>query len=202
MTGWVSQPLALTCQLRAATLPVVDDDRDQLPPPPDPTETVPTVAARSPATLVSPTAPLEASEPTDGVDLAALSIAGITKRRVGWAAALLVAAWIVVIFAKQTGEATEAAKRVDQIESENAALVAEVTALEEELRLIEQPAYVAQQARGYGLGTNKEIPFTLDSSVKAPGPNAAGSASGRLGAEAERVTPLESWLSLLFGPLD
>jgi cell division protein FtsB len=139
---------------------------------------------------------------TDGIDLSALSIGGITRRRAGWVAAVLVAAWIVVIFAKQTGEATLAAQRADQIAAENAALVAEVEALESELRLIEQPAYVAHQARGYQLGTSKEIPFSLAPTVKAPGPNSPGSASGRLGAEEERITPLESWLSLLFGPLD
>jgi cell division protein FtsB len=177
----------------------VDDERDA-PPPLDPTGDVPPASPARPATVIT-TGP-EAPEPTDGVDLSVLSIGGITRRRAGWVAAILVAAWIVVIFAKQTGEASQAAQRAEQIAAENAALVAEVAALEEELQLIERPAYVQQQARGYQLGTPKEIPFSLAASVKAPGPNAPGSASGRLGAEAERTTPLESWLSLLFGPLD
>jgi hypothetical protein len=43
------------------------------------------------------------------------------------------------------------------------------------------------------------VPFTLDPSVPAPGPDAPGSAALRLGAS-DRLTPLESWLSLLFGP--
>jgi cell division protein FtsB len=135
----------------------------------------------------------------DGIDLSSLSIAGITKRRVGWACAALVAAWVVVIFARQAGEGAAAAARADQIARDNASLAAEVASLEHELQLIERPAYIAQQARGYDLGTDKEIPFTLDPSVPTPGPDAPGSASTRVGAGEQRVTPLESWLSLLFG---
>jgi cell division protein FtsB len=139
---------------------------------------------------------------TDGVDLSSLSIAGITRRRVGWIAASLLSAWIIVVFARQAAEASTAANRADEIARENVALVAEIDALEGELEVIERPAYVAQQARGYRLGSPKEIPFTLDPSVASPGPNAPGSASVRIGAQEERATPLESWLSLLFGPTD
>jgi cell division protein FtsB len=135
----------------------------------------------------------------DGIDLSSLSIAGITRRRVGWVCAALIAAWIVVIFARQASEGAAAAARADQIARDNAALAAEVASLEHELQIIERPAYIAQQARGYDLGTDKEIPFTLDPSVPTPGPDAPGSASTRVGADEQRVTPLESWLSLLFG---
>ena len=136
----------------------------------------------------------------DGIDLSTLSIAGITKRRVGWVCAALISAWILVIFARQASEGAAAAARADQVARDNAALAAEVASLEHELQLIERPAYIAQQARGYDLGTDKEIPFTLDPSVPTPGPDAPGSASTRVGAEEQHVTPLESWLSLLFGP--
>jgi len=53
---------------------------------------------------------------------------------------------------------------------------------------------------GYRFGDAKEIPFTLDPSVPAPVDGAPGSASVRLGAAIDRQTPLESWLSILFGP--
>jgi cell division protein FtsB len=139
---------------------------------------------------------------SDGIDLSSLSIAGITKRRVGWVCAALVAAWIVAIFARQASDGANAAGRADQVARDNAALEAEVAALERELQLIKKPAYIAQQARGYYLGGADEIPFTLDPSVPRPGPDAPGSASTRVGADEERVTPLESWLSLLFGPAD
>jgi cell division protein FtsB len=138
----------------------------------------------------------------DGIDLSSLSVAGITKRRVGWLCATLAAAWVVAMFARQASEGAAAATRADQVAAENAALAAEVAALEHELRLIQRPSYVSQQARAYGLGHGNEIPFTLDASVPSPGPNAPGSASTRVGADEDRVTPLESWLSLLFGPAD
>ncbi len=136
----------------------------------------------------------------DGIDLSALSIAGITRRRVGWAAAGLLSVWIVIVFARQAGEAATASTRADQIATDNAALAAEVASLKRELRIIERPAYIAQQAHAYGLGSPEEIPFILDPSVPDPGPEAPGSAALRVGAIDDRPTPLESWLSLLFGP--
>jgi cell division protein FtsB len=134
------------------------------------------------------------------VDLSALSVAGITRRHVGWVAAGLISVWIVVIFARQVGEASAAGNRATQLAADNAALAAEVQALEHEVAFIVRPEYVAQQARAYRFGAAKEIPFTLDASVPAPVDGAPGSASVRLGARDTRQTPLESWLSLLFGP--
>ena len=136
----------------------------------------------------------------DGIDLSSLSVAGITRRRVGWAAAALMSAWIIIVFARQAGEAASASSRVDEIARDNAALAAEVASLENELAIIERPAYISQQARAYGVGTPQEIAFTLDPSVPDPGPDAPVSASLRVGAREDRSTPLESWLSLLFGP--
>lgn len=173
------------------------DDRRALPPtdPPEPRHTPGAEA---------PSAPVVAPEAVgnDGIDLSSLSVAGITKRRVGWVAVAFVAAWIVVIFARQASDGAAAAAKADQVAADNAALAAEVAALEHELKLIQRPAYVSQQARAYRMGNSNEIPFTLDPSVPSPGPDAPGSASARVGADEERVTPIESWLSLLFGPAD
>lgn len=147
----------------------------------------------------------QAGDPTTpawNVDLAGLTVAGITRRRVGWVAAAFVSVWIVVVFARQVGDATSAANRAAQMAVDNAALAGEVLALEGELDLIVQPAFVGLQARGHGLGAPREIPFTLHPSVPAPADGAPGSASVRLGADDDRRTPLESWLSLLFGPGD
>jgi cell division protein FtsB len=142
----------------------------------------------------------DASESAEPVDLSGLSIAGISRRHVGWLAAGLISVWIVVIFARQVGDASAAATRATQLATDNAALAAEVQALENEVALIVKPAYVGQQARAYRFGGAREIPFTLDPSVPAPVDGAPGSASVRLGAQQSRQTPLESWLSLLFGP--
>jgi cell division protein FtsB len=179
------------------------DDRRALPP------TDPRHSERSDDETMapSPTPALPEGAPaddaiSDGIDLSSLSIAGITKRRIGWLCAALAAAWIVAIFARQASEGASAASRADDVARDNAALAAEVAALEQELAMIQRPAYIHQQAHAYGLGGPNEIPFTLDPSVPSPGPNAPGSAATRVGADAEQVTPLESWLSLLFGPAD
>jgi cell division protein FtsB len=138
--------------------------------------------------------------PRDRIDLSAISIAGISRRHVAWLAAGLISAWIVVIFARQVGEASAAANRATQLAADNVALAAEVQSLESEVALIVRPEYVAQQARGYRFGGPHEIPFTLSPAVAPPVDGAPGSASVRLGARDDRQTPLESWLSLLFGP--
>ena len=83
---------------------------------------------------------------------------------------------------------------------DNRALAAEVASLEQELQVIEKPAYIAQAARAYRIGTEREVPFTLDSSVPSPAADAPGSAALSLGARDRSMTPLESWLSILFGP--
>ncbi len=136
------------------------------------------------------------------VDLTGLSIAGITRRRVGWVAAGLVSIWIVIAFARQVGDAGAAANRATQLAEDNAALAAEVQSLQNEVDLIVRPEYVALAARGAGLGEPHEIAFSLSPSVPAPVDGAPGSASVRLGASSDRQTPIESWLSLLFGPSD
>jgi hypothetical protein len=140
--------------------------------------------------------------PVGRVDLAGLSIVGITRRRVGWTSTAFLALWIVVVFARQVGDAQAASNRAVKVAADNQALAGEVQALETELNLIVRPEYVAIEARGVGLGNPREIPFTLDPSVPSPVDGAPGSASVRLGATADRRTPLESWLSLLFGPTD
>jgi hypothetical protein len=136
----------------------------------------------------------------DGLDLSSLSIAGITRRRVGWLTAGLVSVWIVVIFARQAADTATAGARVDQMTDDNRALAAEVASLEKELQTIEQPAYIALAARSYRVGSEREVPFTLDPSVPAPGADAPGSAALALGARDRSISPLESWLAILFGP--
>ena len=149
------------------------------------------------------------SDPIDGAldeapagrpDLSAIPVAGITPRRLASVLAALVAIWIVIVFARQAGETSEASARVSELEVSNTQLAADVVALEAELRLIQRPAYISQQARRYSLGKAKEVPFRLAADAPPLAPDAPGSAAARLGEAAPRVTPLESWLSLLFGP--
>ena len=155
-----------------------------------------------PAAVTTPEPDDAAPDAGQRVDLSGLSVAGITRRRVGWAAAGLVAAWIVVLFARQVGDAQAASNGAVQLAADNAALSDEVASLQSELDLIVRPQYVGLEARAHRFGSPREIPFTLDPSVPAPVDGAPGSASARLGAANDRQTPLDSWLSLLFGPSD
>jgi cell division protein FtsB len=134
------------------------------------------------------------------LDLTGLTVAGLTRRRVAFLAAAFVAAWIVILFARQVGQASEATQHLRDLDAGNQALTAQVASLERELELIQRQEYILQAARGYGLGRGREIPFTLRPGAPQIPPNAPGSASVRLGATDNTQSPLESWLSLLFGP--
>jgi hypothetical protein len=78
----------------------------------------------------------------------------------------------------------------------------EVAAMERELDSIARQRFVEQQARAYRVGGAREIPFALAPDAPPLAENAPGSAAVRLGAEADSVSPLERWLTVLFGPSD
>jgi len=135
-------------------------------------------------------------------DLASLPIAGFTRRRLGGIVAGVLAAWIVIMFARQVNEAAAASIRVDALITANAEVRARVSALDRERDLIARQRYLEQQARAYGLGLPREIAFTLDPGAPPLPEDAPGSASVRLGASGDGVEPLERWLTILFGPSD
>jgi cell division protein FtsB len=134
------------------------------------------------------------------VTLDGLSIAGITRRRAAFVLLALVTIWIVAVFVRQVGDASAATARADGIRSDNVELSATVASLQAELGLIQQQQYIEQQARGYGLGTTQERPFALAPDASPLASDAPGSAAVRLGATVQPRSPLETWLSLLFGP--
>lgn len=168
--------------------------------PDDALATSPSRAA--PDTFADPDAVDGVAEAIGGPDLAALPIAGITRRRMAGVVGGLLAAWIIIVFARQVGEASAATTRADDIAAGNVARQAQVAAFERELDLIARQRYVEQQARGYGLGTSREIPFSLAADAPTLPPDAPGSASVRLGADSGRASPVERWLTVLFGPTD
>ncbi len=134
-------------------------------------------------------------------DLAALPIVGITRRRAAILLGALLAGWIIILFARQVSEASAATGRAETMVADNAARRSEIAGLERELQRIQQQRFVVQQARGYGLGGQKEIAFSLAANAPSLPPDAPGSAGVRVGAGSSG-TPLESWLTLLFGPGD
>lgn len=136
-----------------------------------------------------------------GPDLAALPIAGISQRRMATLLGALVAVWIIVLFARQVGDASAASARAEAIMADNATRHAQVAALDRELARIQQSRFVLLQARAYGLGGHNEIAFTLDPGAPPLPSDAPGSAGLRVGAPAT-LSPLERWLTLLFGSGD
>jgi cell division protein FtsB len=133
-------------------------------------------------------------------DIDTLPVPGITRRRVAFVIAAVFSAWVVVVFARQVSEAAAATSRADDAVVANAALTAEVAALQRELDLVQARPYILQQARAHGLGKEKEIPFTLADDAPPLPADAPGSAAQALGASQDRSSPLDTWLRLLFGP--
>jgi cell division protein FtsB len=123
----------------------------------------------------------------------------ITRRRVALLVGGLVALWLVGVFARQVGEAATAASQADQMRVRNAAMQRDVTSLEQELKLVKQPAYSAEMARAYLLGTPREIPFALDPNAPPLPADAPGSAGIKPQSEAKATSPLDLWLQTLFG---
>ena len=132
--------------------------------------------------------------------LTAIGIAGLTRRRVAWILGLVLTAWIVVLFARQVGDASAKAAEADAARDANAQMAGSVAALQRELALVQRQEYIEQQAHGLGLGSEKDHPFAIAPNAPPLAANAPGSAAVRLGASPHDDSPLESWLSLLFGP--
>lgn len=165
---------------RPTDSPPLDDDAPEVAP-----DASPTTASR----LAAP-------------DLTTLPIAGITGRRMAIALGVLLAVWIVLMFARQVGDAAAASSHADALVISNAQQASRVAALSRELQQIQRQQYIDQEARAYGLGKTREIAFTLDPNAPSLPPDAPGSASVRLGSEVDDGSPLDHWLTLLFGASD
>jgi transcriptional antiterminator Rof (Rho-off) len=122
-----------------------------------------------------------------------------TRRRLALLVAGLFALWLVGVFARQVGEAASASAQADQMRARNEAMKLDVAGLDLELKLIKQPSFASQMARGYLLGSAAEIPFTLDPKAPALPANAPGSVGIRTEAPVKGASPLDSWMQVLFG---
>lgn len=158
------------------------------------------LSLRLPARVVD-SPPKEAVPPqVTEAALKALPIAGLSRRRAGWAAGVLISLWIVAVFARQVGQASAVAARADEVRAENAALSAQVVALQHERAIVQERSFIEFQARAFGLGNMHDQRFVLAANAPLLPPDAPGSASVRLAPEPTPQTPLDSWLALLFGP--
>jgi hypothetical protein len=133
-------------------------------------------------------------------DLSGLPIAGIGRRQLALILGAVATVWIVVLFARQIGDASAASTRAEDLAAANETLRDDIAGYRRELALIQRQEYVLIQARGYGLGKGREIPFSLAPDAPPLPPDAPGSASVRVGSDVGQATPFERWMELLFGP--
>jgi hypothetical protein len=139
-------------------------------------------------------------EPRPRPSLDGFSLAGITRRRMGWLVVAFLSAWIVLVFARQVADTAAKGAEAERARTANAEVAQNVVDLQRELVLIQQQAFITQQAHGLGLGVERDHAFVLAPDAPPLADDAPGSAAVRLGGPAERPSPLESWLSILFGP--
>lgn len=144
-------------------------------------------------------APPQDEAPVRRLDPASLP-SPISRRRAAIVAAGLVAAWLLIAFGRQVGDASAASARAAELRASNAGLRADLAALQADLLRVESDQYIGVAAREYGLGKRHEIPFTLAADAPTLAPDAPGSAALRVGGEDVSRSPLEAWLDLLFGP--
>ncbi|HSK52794.1 MAG TPA: hypothetical protein VLA44_08570 [Clostridia bacterium] len=133
-------------------------------------------------------------------DLSALPIAGLGRRQVAMLLGAILAVWIIAVFARQVGDASAASDRAQVLVSSNEELRRDINAYRRELEFIQRQEYILQQARGYGLGAAREVPFSLAADAPPVAADAPGSAAVRVGADTDESSPLDHWLELLFGP--
>ena len=149
-------------------------------------------------------APADASATPDEsgkrrLDPATLPLPGLSRRRLATVAGIVVAAWLVLAFGRQVGDATTASNRADDLRVANAALRQDVSMLQQDLARVQDDRFIRLQGREFGLGGPGEIPFTLAADAPALAADAPGSAAVRLGAVHDRRSSLEVWLSTIFG---
>ena len=139
-------------------------------------------------------------EPRHRASLDGFSIAGITRRRISWLAVAFLSAWILLVFARQVADTAAKAAEADRARASNAQVAQTVADLQREFALIQQQAFITQQAHGLGLGGEHDHSFVLAADAPPLADDAPGSAAVRLGGEVQDASPLDSWLSILFGP--
>jgi hypothetical protein len=122
----------------------------------------------------------------------------MSRRRLATIAGALVAAWLVISFGRQVGDASAASTRADDLRAGNAELRAQIETLQSDLGRVQASPYIGIAGRGYGLGGRHEVPFSLGPAPSLA-PDAPGSASVRLGAAPVSTSPIDEWLDLLIG---
>jgi cell division protein FtsB len=119
-----------------------------------------------------------------------------TRLGIGVVVAIVVALWFVLAFARTMTQLNDATARTAAVRADNAALTQRLAAAQTEADLLQSDAYLRFAARSFGMGGPGERAFGL-----APGaPSPAGIVPlGAAPTANVAASPLENWLSLLFG---
>jgi hypothetical protein len=110
---------------------------------------------------------------------------------------VVVVAWLVFVFGRAVADSKAATERADRARVENAAMERRVDSRKGELTTIQSSAFVALQARTFGIGSSREQVFGLEPGAPPP---ASIPILGEEPAAAGPSSPLDDWLDLLFGP--
>jgi cell division protein FtsB len=119
-----------------------------------------------------------------------------SRLQLGLLVGVLVAVWFVLAFARTMSQLNEATARTDAVRADNAALTQRLAAAQSEADLLQSDAYLRFAARSFGMGGPGERAFGLAPGAPAP---AAMVPLGQSNAAAQKATPLDDWLNLLFG---
>jgi cell division protein FtsB len=112
------------------------------------------------------------------------------------AVGLILAIWFIVSFAHTMADLSAATARAAAVRADNAGLTQRLAAAQKESALLQSDAYLRFAARSFGMGGPGERAFGLAPGAPAPQPMVP---LGDSVATPKPATPLDDWLTLLFG---
>jgi hypothetical protein len=125
-----------------------------------------------------------------------LPLRRLTRRHLTFVAGGVVAGWVALVIAGAVGDSSAVNQRAADLRVENAALQARLDSIRREEQLVQSEAYVSLEARAYGMGRGNERAFTLQPGAPPP-PRLK--LLGEDPSEGKASSPLDDWLTLLFG---
>ena len=133
----------------------------------------------------------------------AVALPPLSRRRlrpsrlgIGVLVAIVVAIWFVIAFARTMTQLNDATARTAAVRADNAALTQRLAAAQHEADLLQSDPYLRFAARSFGMGGPGERAFGLEPGAPPP---PAIVPLGAPPSAAAPASPLDSWLSLLFG---
>lgn len=120
----------------------------------------------------------------------------VTRAHLLVLAGFVAALWVTLAFSRTMEQLSEATARAAAVRAENAALTSRLADAQSESALLQSDAYLRFEARAFGMGSPGERAFGLTPGAPAPEPMVP---LGGSTATPVPATPLDNWLSLLFG---